>query len=1121
MKKHIKQIFLLIWMALTIPAGAQWPTHESVLNEHTWYKIGVTEDGVYAIDYNTLQSLGVDMNSLNPNQIRLFGNVPCVLPERNSLERYDDLSEIAIEVTGADDGSFDAQDQVRFYGKSPVNMALNGLDFYSYEPNLYTDTVFYFLCVDGGMAGLRLQENPSISTVDADTVINKYPDYLYHDHDEFSPYASGRNWYGDLITAQEGSLDFVFDIPGLDTNELLYIESNVLGRGKPAFNYHLKVNDYYVVNAWRIEVFQDHEYGKEHRILRSFRSDSERITVHYEVLPPEGANPMLFNEFFVLNFWRELRFRGQQMAFRIIPLQMAQTLSKVEVRNMNSNVECWDVTDMMRPCKQPMTVQSGIASFGVVDPVERKYQLFEPSHLKSVASCYPIANQNLHGITNAELLIITPRVFWDQSAALADFHREKDAMNCVLADIQEIYNEFGTGINDPTALRDFIRMVYLRSQGNLKYVLFMGKGTHDYRDIKGLHNNFVPTYEMAASPFLEVNSMCSDDYFALMDEDEGLNCDGKVDLGIGRIPITTPEQGDAVVAKIRHYADLSATHGIWKNNHLLMADNDSKTYIEHAETLAFQLDTSWRVAITKKLYLDSYPIISTPSGDRIPEAHDNLMDYFDKGVGVFSYTGHGGTKSLSSEWVLAISDILALDNYDRLPFIHTATCEFSKFDNPNIVSGGELLLLNANGGAIALLTTMRPTLAQNNKELSKSLHDHLYDKIDHQPLRFGDIFRLTKSDPRFYKKTNIVYVLFGDPALRFAYPAQEVKTVMVDGTMVIYGTAGVEVSGMGTIEGYVAGIDMEVDTAFNGVLEIKVYDAKSKYTTLGNYGNVKDYSFYNDVLFEGRASVEKGHFSVEYSLPSDINHGEGMGCVSYYAYDSIRNVDANGVFDKLIINAPTIAETDNQGPEIKLYWNRPDFENGDVVLRKGTLYADLFDDHGIYHYNVSIGRDIVLHSNYPEFDNIILNDWFEPALDDYRRGRVAFPIDELEDGTYEFRMKAWDTQNNSSEAEIVFEVRQGAIVTQARNFPNPFTDETWFTFNHGDMTDHLSAVIEVFDVMGNRVAMIERETDAEVGVVAPIRWDGSALRPGVYLFRITVTNSEGKTRTLSQRMVKK
>ena len=100
---------LLIWV-LCLPLHAQWLTHESVLNNHTWYKIGVTEDGVYAIDYATLQSLGVDVQSLNPGRIRLFGNAPGLLPEGNSEDRYDDLSEIAILVTGSENGMFDADE---------------------------------------------------------------------------------------------------------------------------------------------------------------------------------------------------------------------------------------------------------------------------------------------------------------------------------------------------------------------------------------------------------------------------------------------------------------------------------------------------------------------------------------------------------------------------------------------------------------------------------------------------------------------------------------------------------------------------------------------------------------------------------------------------------------------------------------------------------------------------------------------------------------------------------------------------------------------------------------------------------------------------------------------------
>ena len=288
---------------------------------------------------------------------------------------------------------------------------------------------------------------------------------------------------------------------------------------------------------------------------------------------------------------------------------------------------------------------------------------------------------------------------------------------------------------------------------------------------------------------------------------------------------------------------------------------------------------------------------------------------------------------------------------------------------------------------------------------------------------------------------------------------------------------------------------------------------------MGNFGPQYNYSFYNDVIYEGKASVVKGRFKVQFPVPADVNQASGAGCVSYYAFDSIRKVEANGVLESLVVNKP-LDVVDNQGPEIKLYWDSPDFENGDVVRRSGVLYADLYDEHGIYHYDVSIGRDIVLRSNVKGCENQVLNDWYEPAVDDYQRGRVIFPISDLEDGTYEFSLKAWDTQNNPSEVEMTFTVRQGAIIAQARNYPNPFASETWFVFDHGDMTDHLSVNIDVYDVLGRLVTSIQKETDAETGVVNPIRWDGSCLSPGLYVYRITVTNSKGKSSSMSQRMVK-
>ena len=1115
MKHHhlFKAVFVLLTLVAAVDLQAQWSSHESVLNSHTWYKIGVTNDGVYGLDYATLQSAGIDPAGLVPSRLRLFGNVAGVLPEANAESRYDDLTEVAIEVTGADDGSFDQGDRILFYGQGPVNMVADPLGYYQYERNPYTDTVYYFLCIDADSDGLRIEDQASVSDVGSASAINIYPDYYCHESEELSPYASGRTWYGDLLTAQEGVEAFQVEVPGMVLTRGVRVESNVLVRCKPRAAYNLTLNDESLVDHCFVEEYKEREYGKEHHINKLVYPNAESLTLRYE-FDPNDSNPMLFVDYFVLNFWRELRYQSPDLAFRVLPTQLSSMPVRVEIADMGPNVTCWDVTDPMAPRRQLTDPMEGGRWFGLGGRVERRFRLFEAAGVATVASCQHIPTQNLHGIVDAEMLIITPQLFWSQAESLAAFHQENDDMDCVITDVAQIYNEFSTGAGDPTAIRDFIRMVYLRSGGHLKYVLLLGKGSHDFRDIKGMGNNFVPTYQIANAPYSEVYSMCSDDYFALMDDDEGEGCVGKVDLGVGRIPITTPEQGDVVMEKIRHYADLDATHGLWKSRHLLVADNDSRTYPNYAEDIATILDTAYHVATVKKLYFDSYPVVNTSSGVRIPLANQALMDYLDQGVCVMSYTGHGGVKSLSSEWVLALSDIQSLTNYDKLPLVHTATCEFSKFDDPGVVSGGEQMLLNPQGGAIALLTTMRPTIAQNNQSMSKSFHKYLYERVDQQPLRFGDIYRLAKSDSKYYSIVNMVYVLFGDPALRLSFPSRDVVTEQLTGSELL------------TVTGFVNSPNGIIDSQFNGVLEVTLYDQKTQYTTMGQYdATTVTYAYHNDVLFEGRASVTNGRFEVQVPVPATVSQGNGMARLSYYAYDTIRKVDAIGVYDNFHVNAPATV-VDTQGPDLKLYWNSPDFVSGDVGESEGVLYADLYDEHGIYHYNVSIGRDIVLNSNIAGLDNLILNNRYEPAVDDYRRGRIVLPVEELPDGVYNFALKAWDTWNNASQVDIVLLVERSLLLAEIRNYPNPFTDEVCFSFVDGEMTEELTVDIEVFDVSGRCVARLHEETSSEAGVVPTLRWDGrnsagGTLRPGLYCYRLTVTTSSGTTRSVAYPMVKK
>lgn len=1106
---------------MAVSARAQW-ADQSVLSDHTWYKIGVVEDGVYRLDGATLQSLGVELGTLDPERIRLFGNVAGALPEANASSRYDDLTEVAIELTGADDGTFDAQDQILFYGQGPVKLSLGTTNTYTYERHPYTDTLYYFLCLDGSAPGLRMSGQSPVEVAQETPAINIFLDCWYHESEEISPFASGRTWYGDMITAQEGYREFRYDMPGFVKSKPVRLTTSILGRCTSSFYYALSLNGEEVVARDSISSIKQYIFGQEKTIDRIFTMDRDGFTLRYTILPSE-QQPLLYIDYFMLNFWRELRFEGTALPFRILPSQFSAETARVQVSGLGPEVRCWEVTDPLNPHPQPYQLQDGVGTFGVEGPAERRYQLFTASGIQPVASIRALPCQNLHGLPGADFLIITPRLFWDQAEALAAFHREADGLDCQVVDVAQIYNEFGTGTPDPTAVRDFIRMVYLRSNQQLRYVLLFGKGTHDYRDIKGQGNNFVPTYEVLEMPWHEVYSVCSDDYFALMGLNEGATCNGKVDLGVGRLPVTTPEQAQDMVNKIRHYADRSATHGPWLNQHLFLADNDQRTYIDYVEYLDRMLDTACPTTTSQKLYVDSYPVVTTPSGARIPEAHEVLMDYLEKGIGVLSYTGHGGVKGLMAELVLTNSDILALRNYDCLPFVQTATCEFSLFDNPNVVSAGELMILNPQGGAAAMLTTVRPTFQNHNQSMSKSFHEHVYDLEDGQRLRFGDIVQRAKADSKYYLKSNISFVLFGDPALRFAYPSAEVRTSLINGAHAL--SAEVTAGNTVELEGYVSSYTDRIDTLFNGEVEVRLYDKKTSFTTLGAHHDPKDYAYYHDVLFEGRASVTKGRFRITVPIPSEVNYEEGVARVSYYAYDSIRKVHASGVYSQLRVLAGTVHQ-DQQGPQMTLYWDDPSFVSGEVVSRSGHLCADLLDEQGIYHYNASIGRNIVLRSDVSAYDNLILNDWFVPALDDYRKGRVIFPIEDLKPGSHEFTLKAWDTQGNATEKTITLVIEDGVMLAQVRTIPNPFSDEVYFSFRHGDMSEALRVRIAVYDFLGRQVAALETDTRSSAGTVPPIYWNGSGsngiqLHSGLYLYRLTIEDEQGKIRSTTGRMVKR
>lgn len=1106
-------------------------TENSVLSSGTWFKIGIVEDGVYKISYNDLVLKGIDVSSINPKNISLFGNGNGMLPEANSIERIDDLIENAIFVEGENDNIFNEDDYILFYGKDQTSWTYNQLSkCFTHSRNDYSDTTFYFLKIDNTEEGKRISANEA-NTVVTTEIISDFLDYICYEKNELTLYNLGRVWLSDKMINADPEKTIDFDIKNLQTAKEINSRVEVAGFSKlTKFYWSVEVNGESIGDSVSINrISGDHVAALTASQTATFHSNSESFPFKIK-MHQTNTNSSLWIDYIELNFWRKLQYFGEPLRFRLSPQYFTNKSIQMKVGGCSQNLKLWDITDQLNVYSQPFSIQNSNCIFTIDAQSLKEYILFDLSSALSVSSFQKIDNQNLHSIKTADMLIISAPYCLDEAEEIANIHRNHDDLNTVVVNAEEVYNEFGGGTVDPTSIRDFVRMVYLRNNENLKYLLLLGDATFDYRSILGFKASYVSSYQSKES-FKEIDTYTTDDYFGLMDDSEGTNVSGVVDIGIGRIPVSSKSQAQDVVAKISNYRFGTANVcGQWKNNMIFLADDDeSNTHLNQGEQLATLTESLAKGINVKKVYIDAYPRISATGGYTFPKAHDALLNMLDEGALIVNYSGHGGVKGITDEKVFTVTDAMNLNNFNKLPFWYTGTCELGRFDEPNYTSLGEQLIINKNGGAFAMITTTRVTQASVTASFARKMYNNMFN-VDAPFRPLGDIFRLTKSDGL---STYYSYALFGDPAMQIAYPSYTVNVTEANGFD--YSTMSSErdiiVKAMGNIEikGVIKKQDGLIDEDFNGFLIPKLFDKKSSYTTLGSADGsiVVDFEYFNDILFNGKVSVINGTFSFSCNLPYNINYDFGSAKLSFYAYDTLTYKEASGYFSNISIGGidETIA-LDSQGPDIEMFWNTPSFEDGQIAAKDGVLYAEINDPQGIYHFGNNIGRDIIYIQDNNSSQSIILNEIFEPAIDDFTKGNISYPINELADGEHQMKIRVWDLHNNSSEKEIWFVVDNSSKLALSRvlNTPNPFSNGTKFTFEHNKTNTSFDVVIDIYNIQGQHIIRLETHTNSSQNTIEPIPWDGkdaygNTIGSGTYIYRISAIDEDGNTSITSQRLV--
>lgn len=1100
---------------------------QSVLSEGNWYKIRVSQSGIFRLTKSDLEAMGLNLSGADPRKISIYGNGGGMLSESLIAPYTDDLLENAIYVEGENDGVFNDNDFILFYAKGPHKLLFDkesarvGIDY-----NIYDDFAYYFITV-GNEDGKRISgQNPVAGT--AEVNLTSYHGVYHHETDLENLIGSGRKWFGENFDYNT-SLTEVIALTNLVTSEPIHIQTEVAAKSGAISNFRFYANNDFILNI-DIPAVGEGSYTPQARIedgSTTFNLNNENLELLIEYDKPLNSSEGWLN-YFTLNYLGNLNFQGSQMAFRnFASTDESYDIVKYTLGNAGNDVIIWNVTDPANVKKIIPEYSGNTQSFQLSADTLHQFIAFNSTDFFTPEFVEVVSNQNLHGLGNYDMIVITPAVFNTEAQRLADFHITHDNLSVATVLTTEIYNEFSGGAQDITGIRDFIKMMYDRApEGEeLKYVLLFGDASYDYKDIQSNNTNFVPSWESLESVH-PVDSYVTDDYYALLDD---VAFDFSLDIGIGRFVVMDEQQAKEAVDKVIHYAtNTPVTMSDWRNVVTLLADDeDNNIHFDDVEELAYQIDTTNRAFNINKIMLDAYLQESTPSGDRYPEVEDEIKRDMDRGTLIMNYVGHGGEGGWAHERILTITDINNWNNFNMMPLFITATCEFSRFDDPNRVSGGELVFLNPGGGGIALFSTTRATYAGSNAVLNKKLFKFMIQRFDNEYLRLGDILKNAKNEMGSPQNpNNRKYALLGDPALKLAIPHHQVMTTHINDQAVGEISDTLKALSLITVSGEIHDIFGNKLEDFNGILTPTVFDKPKIYTSLANDGGSyeEDFLLQDNILYKGNASIVNGEWTFSFIVPKDIVYDVGWGKISFYARNDV--IDGHGYHECLVGGFNENAMADNQGPEIQIFMNGPCFADGDITGENPVLFAYIYDESGINTASGGIGHDIVAILDKDQTFSI--NQYYKADLDSYQRGTIEFPLYDLEEGEHEITLKVWDVYNNSSSATIHFIVNNSGeiVINELQNYPNPFSAGagTRFTFKHNQGDTDLDIQLSIYSMTGQLVYSFEEFYPAGECKFNSDVWYGDnaaghPLSEGVYIYRATIEKPNGTTTIEQNKLV--
>jgi len=700
------------------------------------YKILVDQDCIYRVTYGELINAGLKPVAMDPRSFKLTNRG----------------KEVAIDIVGQEDGSFDPGDYIEFYGESAGSK--------------YSDTNVYYLTT-GGSPGLRMIKS---SGNGRGTVQTSFRDRLRLEVDRlYRPYVpmiegadhwywhfipDGRDWDGD---GAPNSASYRFSLRGLASeSSSLVLRASLAGFNFGEHHTRIYLNDHLVGDLrWSGRIAQQFTANAPASHL------SEGANVIKVEVPgdADGGRDSIFVNWFEIEYQRKYITEGNSLRFS--PNSTGESQFDIDGFS-SSNIAIFDITEQsaVRRIAQPSVIRVGERyRVRFSDSGEGKRYLALAADqirrpLKIVRSKSAQLRSTLNG---ADYIIITHGNFYTEALRLAG-HRAAQGLRTMVIDVENVYDEFSGGLLDPQAISDFLYYAYHNWRRPApSYVLLLGDGNLDFKDRLGTgESNFIPPYLVMVDPWN--GETASDNRYVTVSGDDILP-----DMHIGRLPVSAAEEARAVIDKIIGY-ERNGAGAQWNRTLLFIADNADSSGDFAALSDDLIRDHVPREFVFEKVYLG----VNYATAD---EAKAAIISSINKGCAIINYIGHAAINQLAEENLLSAEDIGLLRNASSLPFLLLMSCYDGFFHFPGVSSTSESLLRADRRGSIGSWAPTGLGMTGGHEYLNRAF---LGAVLFTEMRQLGEATlqgKLNLYAAGSYRELIDTYLLFGDPAMRLNLPA--------------------------------------------------------------------------------------------------------------------------------------------------------------------------------------------------------------------------------------------------------------------------------------------------------------------------------------------------------------